>query len=249
MKKSLIIVLPVYNEEKDLQKNLPVLHAYAKEHLDAYDWAIVIAEQASTDATPHVAQELAQKYPKVSYVHLSQKGRGGALRHVWQTIPADYYSYTDIDLSSQIRYFPELFRALDNNHQLAIGSRLSNESRVVGRTVFREIISRSYNLLIRATFSARFLDAQCGFKAITKEVVEKIIPHIENDNWFFDSELLILAEKAGFSTKVVAIEWRDDPGSTVRILKTAFEDIKGLTRLFFKRPWKKIPAPTQLKLS
>lgn len=243
MKPSLVIVLPVYNEERDLPKNLPVLYAFAAQYLVAYDWRIVIAEQASTDATLARAQHLSRAYSRVFFFHSDQKGRGGALKEAWRTFEADYYSYTDIDLSSQLQYFPELFRALDKGFSIAIGSRLSKESKVRDRTPLREIMSRAYNLMIRMVFKTRFVDAQCGFKAITKEVVKKIVPYVKNNNWFFDSELLILAEKAKFTIKVVPIEWRDDPNSTVRVLKTAWEDIKGLLRLFITRSWKHILPP------
>ena len=173
---------------------------------------------------------LCQRYPGVTYLHLPQKGRGRALRTAWMDSTADLVSYMDADLSTDLSHLPELLEALEQGYQLAIGSRLSRGSQV-RRSIKREITSRSYNLLIKSMFLTPFPDAQCGFKALTRQAAQAIVPSIKDNNWFFDTELLIIAAKRGYKIKSVPVKWDDDPTSTVNIVKTASEDIKGLFRL------------------
>ena len=146
----------------------------------------------------------------------------------------------DVDLSSNLEFFPALLSAIENNSDVAIGSRLARGSNVVGRTLLREIMSRGYNLLIKVFFSVSFRDAQCGFKAVKKNVFKILEPLIENDNWFFDSEMLILAEKSGYKVAEIPISWHDDPSSTVKVARTASEDFEGLLRLWRSKPWLKL---------
>jgi glycosyltransferase involved in cell wall biosynthesis len=179
----------------------------------------------------------------VRYLLIPRPGRGGALKEVWRSSSADILTYMDVDLSSELKYFPKLVKVLEQGADVAIGSRLAKGAKVYGRTLTREIMSRGYNVLIKLFFWTSFHDAQCGFKGIRREVAKELLPHIEDKGWFFDSELLILAEKAGYKVTEIPIVWRDDPRSTVKVAKTAWGDIKGLTRLFIKRPWLKIPKP------
>lgn len=177
---------------------------------------------------------------EVSFIHLPKKGRGGAVKKVWWESKADILSYMDVDLSTDLKHFPSLIESLISGFDIAIGSRLLPKSRVYDRPLKREVISRAYNILIQILFQTRVSDAQCGFKAVTKKVVKELLPYIENNGWFMDSELLIVAEKAGYKIYEEPITWRDNPGSTVRVLRTAWEDIRGLWCLFWKRPWRKI---------
>lgn len=233
------MVVPVYNEEVDLPKNIPSLKKFLEENLKDFDWEIVIANNASVDRTPQIADQLSQD-PRILHLKLSKKGRGRALRSAWSQAKTNYVSYMDVDLSSDLRYFLKLIKALENGADVAIGSRFASGAKVYGRTLTREIISRSYNLMIKAMFWVRFKDAQCGFKALTKEAADLLLPNIVDNEWFFDTELLVVAEKSGLKVREVPIVWRDDPASTVKVAKTAWGDIKGLIRLFFIRPWRKI---------
>ena len=240
MTASIDVVVPVYNEEDALPGSIERLTGFLSEHLPN-PWRVTIADNASTDGTRAVSEELARSYPNVYYYYLPQKGRGRALRAVWLESDADIVSYMDVDLSTDLNHFPQLVDALESGYHLAVGSRLSRESQVT-RAFKREFISRSYNLLIRSMFFTPFPDAQCGFKALTRQTAQSIIPSIENNNWFFDTELLIIAARRGYQIKSIPVKWDDDPTSTVNITSTAMEDIKGLLRLRFGGI-PKVPGP------
>ena len=225
------IVVPVYNEEKALPGSIERLTGFLQDNV-ANPWQVIIADNASTDRTRPVSEELCRQYSGVSYFYLPQKGRGRALRSTWLASEADIVSYMDVDLSTDLAHFPQLIEALESGYHVVTGSRLSKESQVT-RAFKREFISRSYNLLIKSMFFTGFPDAQCGFKALTRPAAQAIIPYIENNNWFFDTELLIIAAKRGYRIKSIPVKWDDDPTSTVNITGTAVEDIKGLLRLRF----------------
>ncbi|MDP3994316.1 MAG: glycosyltransferase family 2 protein [bacterium] len=235
----LCVVIPVYNEEIDLPVNIPKLLSFLEKKMSSHEWEIVIADNASTDKTPEIAQEFA-KDKRIKYLRLEKKGRGRALRKAWNTSGKRILSYMDIDLSSDLSCFLKLVKSIENGADIAIGSRLAKGAKVVGRTPVREIMSRGYSLLFRSLFRTKFKDAQCGFKAIKKNVWDKLEPVIEDKYWFFDTELLIISQKAGFIISEVPIVWRDDPDSTVKVAKTAWGDVKGLYRLFVEMPWKKL---------
>ena len=228
---SVDIVVPVYNEEKALPGSIERLTGFLQDNV-ANPWQVIIADNASTDRTRPVSEELCRQYSGVSYFYLPQKGRGRALRSTWLASEADIVSYMDVDLSTDLIHFPQLIEALESGYHVVTGSRLSKESQVT-RAFKREFISRSYNLLIKSMFFTGFPDAQCGFKALTRPAAQAIIPYIENNNWFFDTELLIIAAKRGYRIKSIPVKWDDDPTSTVNITGTAAEDIKGLLRLRF----------------
>ncbi|QDP94529.1 glycosyltransferase [Microlunatus elymi] len=224
------LVIPVYNEEIDLAPSVIRLDDYLRDQLP-YDYCITIADNASTDGTWTVARQLADRLPNVRVLHLDQKGRGRALKAAWSQSVADVVGYMDVDLSTDLRAVLPLLAPLISNHSdVAIGSRLSRGSRVI-RGPKREFISRSYNLLLRGSLSASFSDAQCGFKAIRREVAEQLLPLVEDNNWFFDTELLVLAERAGLRIHEVPVDWTDDPDSRVDIVSTASEDLRGIVRL------------------
>ena len=231
MSASVDIIIPVYNEEQALPGSIEILQEYLADNL-SNSWRIVIADNASTDGTRSVSESLCERYPGVHYIYLPQKGRGRALRTAWLDSDADIVSYMDVDLSTDIRHLPELLEPLESGYDVAIGSRLSRKSNVT-RGLKREFVSRAYNLIIRAMFFTGFPDAQCGFKAMTRSAADAIVPRIQNNNWFFDTEMLIIAAKRGYRIKVVPVIWRDDPTSTVNVVKTAAEDLKGLLRLRF----------------
>lgn len=225
------VVIPVLNEEKALPESVATLHQFLSDH-SPYPFRIVIADNGSTDQTPAIAESLSQKYPEVSWTRLEIRGRGRALRKTWLESDADILTYMDVDLSTGLDAFPPLVRAIgEEGYDVAIGSRLMKGSVVKKRTLKREITSRTYNLIIKATFFTRFSDAQCGFKAISRNAARFLVPKIQDQGWFFDSELLILAEKGGFRIKDVPVEWVDDPDSRVHVVKTATDDLKGLLRL------------------
>ena len=225
------IVVPVYNEERVLRRNIETLRAFLIETAFPYRWRIVIADNASRDRTLEVARQLAAEYPEVAVLHLDQKGRGRALRAAWLGSDADVVCYMDVDLSTNLRALEPLIRAVaEEDYDLAIGSRLMPASRTT-RSLKREVISRAYNLLIKLMFFNRFSDAQCGFKALSRRAVRALVPLVRDESWFFDSELLLLAEHFGYKIKEIPVEWVEDLDSRVNIVKTAWDDVLGLIRV------------------
>ncbi|BAD60173.1 bifunctional glycosyltransferase family 2/GtrA family protein [Nocardia farcinica] len=224
------VVIPVYNEEADLGDCVHRLHEYLRGGFP-FPARITIADNASTDATLRVAHELATRYPGLRVVHLEAKGRGRALRAVWERSDAQVVAYMDVDLSTDLDALLPLVAPLVSGHSdLAIGTRLDTSSRVV-RGPKREIISRCYNLILKASLRAHFSDAQCGFKAVRTAVARQLLPLVEDGEWFFDTELLVLAERAGLRIHEVPVDWIDDPDSRVDIVDTAIKDLRGVWRL------------------
>ncbi|GAA1381006.1 bifunctional glycosyltransferase family 2/GtrA family protein [Luteococcus sanguinis] len=224
------IVIPVYNEQDDLEQSVRRLGEFLSDGFP-YKWRITIADNASTDQTWAIASRLTRELPNVDAVHLDQKGRGRALKQVWLASDADVLAYMDVDLSTDLKALEPLVSSLVSGHSdVAIGSRLARGAHVV-RGPKREFISRSYNLILRTALRASFTDAQCGFKAIRADVARQLLPLVEDTNWFFDTELLVLAQRAGLRTHEVPVDWVDDPGTTVHIVNTATEDLRGVARL------------------
>jgi glycosyltransferase involved in cell wall biosynthesis len=234
-KPTLHVVLPVYNEEIELAASVGALVRFLSANLSDFEWKVIVADNASTDRTRAIAGELAAREPRVGVAHLPLKGRGRAVKYVWTHEPADVLAYMDVDLSTDLRHFPPLVRSLLEGHDLAIGSRNLPTARVWGRSVPRTITSKGYIFLIRLMFPVHFSDAQCGFKAVTRRVVTDLLPRVVDDEWFFDTELLILAEEAGLKIYEEPVTWIDNPGSTVRVWKTVKGDLEGLWRMYRRR--------------
>ncbi|WP_347176842.1 bifunctional glycosyltransferase family 2/GtrA family protein [Parafrankia sp. EAN1pec] len=224
------VVVPVYNEENDLAPCVRRLHAHLRGAFP-YPFRITVADNASTDTTLAIARALTEELPEVSVIHLEAKGRGRALRAAWGASTAPVLAYMDVDLSTDLAALLPLVAPLISGHSdLAIGTRLAPSSRVV-RGPKREVISRCYNLLLRGTLAARFTDAQCGFKAIRADVAASLLPLVQDTGWFFDTEMLVIAERCGLRIHEVPVDWVDDPDSRVDVLATAMADLKGVARL------------------
>ena len=237
------IVVPVKNEERDLGPSVRRLGRFLREEFP-FSARITIADNGSTDRTWAVATELTRELPGVSAVHLDQPGRGRALRAIWSGSDADVLAYMDVDLSTDLNALLPLVAPLLSGHSdVAIGTRLARGSRVV-RGPRREVISRSYNLLLRASLGAEFSDAQCGFKAIRREQARALLPLTEDTGWFFDTELLVLAERAGLRIHEVPVDWIDDTDSRVDIVATALADLRGIARLSYGLLRGTIKVPT-----
>jgi len=232
------VVVPVYNEERALPRTIPKLRGFLLQPGFPYSWRIVIADNASVDGTPEVGRRLADEYgDQVEYVRIEVKGRGRALKRTWLESPMEIVSYMDVDLSTDLEAFPTLIGAIaEEGYDVAIGSRLARGSQVK-RSLKRRMLTRGYNLLIKGMFLTRFGDAQCGFKAVNRQAVQRVVPLIENNNWFFDTELLILAEKLGYRVRDVPVAWVEDPDTRVKVGGTIAEDLRGLLRLRLRRPW------------
>lgn len=236
---SVEIVIPVLNEEVSLPRCISRLVEFLEsDACPDWDWRVTVADNGSTDRTPEVGRELSEADPRIAITRLAQRGRGRALKRAWMASTADVRCFMDVDLSTGLDSLPDLVAAVsEEGYGLAIGSRLLPDSRVVGRTLKREITSRCYNAIIRIMFPRKtFRDAQCGFKAVSPEVCQRVLPLVENTGWFFDTELLLLSLRAGYRIKEIPVHWEDDPDTRVRILSTAMEDMRGLLRVRFRPP-------------
>jgi glycosyltransferase involved in cell wall biosynthesis/putative flippase GtrA len=224
------VVVPVHNEERDLETSIRRLRRYLDTSFPLRV-LVTIADNASTDRTWPIAEYLEGQLRGVRAVHLGEKGRGRALRSVWSDSEAEVVAYMDVDLSTGLDALLPLIAPLISGHSdVAIGSRLAAGARVV-RGPKREVVSRCYNLVVKAALGTRISDAQCGFKALRADVAKALLPLVEDDGWFFDTELLVLAERNGLRIHEVAVDWVDDADSRVDIVKTAAADLRGIWRL------------------
>jgi glycosyltransferase involved in cell wall biosynthesis len=236
------VTIPVHNEERDLEECLRRLHAHLVESFP-HSFRITVADNASTDGTLRAAERVARELHEVTAVHLAEKGRGNALRTVWLGSPSPVLAYMDVDLSTDLAALAPLLAPLISGHSdLAIGTRLSRNSRAI-RDARREFISRSYNFLLRSFLGAHFSDARCSFKAIRADVAQQILPHTLDTAWFFDTELLVLAERCGLRVHEVPVDWTEDPDSSVDIFQTALSDLHGMARLGRDLAAGRIPVP------
>ncbi len=224
------IVIPVHNEERVLESSVRTLHEHLERHF-SFTIAITIADNASSDGTLDVARALALALPEVQVLHLDQKGRGRVLRAAWGRSEADVLAYMDVDLSTDLAALGDLLEPLlEGRGDIAIGSRLAPGAQVT-RSLRRELISRSYNLILQSCLGAGFSDAQCGFKAGRREVLQRLLGEVEDDSWFFDTELLYLAQRRRIAIHEVPVRWVEDPDSRVALIATAREDLRGVARL------------------
>lgn len=224
------VVIPAYNEERALATTIPALRSYLADRFP-FDWTITIVDNASTDGTLEVAARLAGEHDDVRVVHTATKGKGLAVRAAWLASEADVVAYMDADLSTDLDALLPLVAPLVSGHSdIAVGSRLAEGARIV-RSPRRELISRAYNALLRWTQGMHVSDAQCGFKAARRAVVAPLLAHVEDDGWFFDAELVLLAEHNGLRVHEVAVDWVEDPDTRVHVAATAWEDVRGLVRM------------------
>jgi glycosyltransferase involved in cell wall biosynthesis len=237
------IAIPVYNEERDLEASVRTLYAYIAEHV-AYRARITIVDNASTDSTPVIARRLAHDLDRVRFLRLDEKGRGRALRAAWMNSDADIVAYMDVDLSTSLDALcPLVEPIIAGRADIAIGSRLTHGARVT-RGLKRECISRGYNLLLRIVLHARYRDAQCGFKAVRAGVARQLLPMVRDEGWFFDTELLTVAERAGVRIVEIPVAWIEDTDSRVHIASTAMTDLRGVARMLRSQPSAFTPSQT-----
>jgi|TARA_B100001964_G_C14185624_1_gene578480 glycosyltransferase involved in cell wall biosynthesis len=230
-------ILPVYNEQSILKTSLNHLYTFLQVNT-TYEWRIIIADNASTDDTPTIAAALASEFFEVSTLRFEKKGRGFALRQTFQASQADVVAYMDIDLSTNLHHINDLVKGLQSGYDIVIGSRLLPDSKT-DRSFKREIISRGYNLLVRLLFGNVCSDLQCGFKAFRIGAIKNLLPVVEDDRFFFDTEVLLQAKHNGSEILDVPVEWIENPDSRVDLLPTILEDLLGLwrVRLNLSRPF------------
>jgi glycosyltransferase involved in cell wall biosynthesis len=236
---SVDIVIPVLNEAHVLEASTTKLRDFLRNNA-GFKWQIVIVDNGSTDGTLDVVKRLATQYREVTWVHLNVKGRGRALRETWHRSAADVVAYMDVDLSTELPALPKLVHAIvKEGYDIAVGSRLARGS-ITKRCFKRELTSRAYNIILKCILFVRFSDAQCGFKAVTRRVVDELVPQVRDQSWFFDTELLVLAERQGYRIKDIPVKWIEDDDSRVKVIPTAWDDLKGVFRLrwmFWSHSW------------
>jgi glycosyltransferase involved in cell wall biosynthesis len=224
------IVIPVYNEASSLTARVSELRRFLDQSFP-FRALVTVVDNASTDETFALASQLAATMPGVAAMHLPRKGRGYALRSAWSNSIAPVVAYMDVDLSTSLSaLLPLVAPLLSGQSDVAIGTRLARGAHVV-RGPKRELISRAYNLLLRLSLRGRFSDAQCGFKALRRESALQLLPLVKDDEWFFDTELLVTAERLGLRISEVPVDWVDDPDSRVQIVRTALNDLRGVWRI------------------
>jgi glycosyltransferase involved in cell wall biosynthesis len=228
---SVLVTLPVYNEENVLRQSLQTLTTYLSDY-DRYSWSIVIADNNSKDRTGDIGRTLESENPLVKYLYIPRKGRGIALRTAWEQTDCDFVSYMDIDLSTGLDALIRAMDLLNRGADIVVGNRLAKNSNTT-RCLKREFISRSYNVVIKTTLGTTFHDAHCGFKTGRREVVQKILPYIADNEWFFDTEFLFYAERLGYKIVEIPVTWIEDPDTKAKIFKDAYDDLRGLYRLRF----------------
>jgi glycosyltransferase involved in cell wall biosynthesis len=234
------IAIPVHNEERDLEASVRTLHALLGSSIP-FSTRISIVDNASEDGTRLIGARLARDLDSVRFVHIAEKGRGRALRTAWLSSDADVVAYMDVDLSTDLAALRPLLEPLVAGQvDIAIGSRLTSGAWVT-RSLQRECISRGYNLLLQVALQTRFRDAQCGFKAMRSQVARALLPGVRDQGWFFDTELLVLGQRAGMRIREVPVRWIEDPDSRVDIPSTVMTDLRGVWRLLREtsdvRPW------------
>ncbi len=242
--KNVLITLPAYNEERNLEKAIYTLISYARENLKMYNYQILIADNASGDKTSEIGKKLEKKFKEVKYYFSPEKGRGKVIYKVWNTFNFDIYAYMDVDLSVDVSHTKDLLEAVDRGgYDISIGTR-NNKKSYVKRSFKRTFISKAYIILLKMLLGINSSDTQCGFKAITKNaknvIWEKINPlNWEGCAWFFDTELILIAEKVGMKIFELPVKWLESPYTTTSLIRDAKEDLKGIYRVLRTKPWEK----------
>lgn len=240
------VLVPVYNEEQDIPRNIPVLCDFLAGPQFPHDWRVTIGDNGSTDSTRDVSLRLTEEYPdRVSYFSASGRGKGRVIKEAWLASNAEIVSFMDVDLSTGLAAFPALIAAItEEGYDLAIGSRLAAQSQV-RRSPVRRVLTRGYNTIIKTMFATSFSDAQCGFKAASRDAARRLLPLVKDVAWFFDTELLILAERLGYRVMEVPVTWTEDERTSVRLVSTVAQDMRGLFRMRLTQPWRRAAAGAQ----
>ena len=224
------IALPVFNQEVRLEENLRRLHGHLADTLP-HTFRITVVDNASTDGTLRIAERLAREFPELMVVRLDRRGRGNSLRKIWLSSASPLLAYIDLDLSFDLSAVAPLLAPLMSGHSdLAVGTRLAKASHGTF-SHHRDVIARAYNFLLRVLTGARFSDAECGFKAIRADVARQLLPYTRDEAWFFDTELLIIADRSALRIHEVPVDWSDNPDSSVDVVRTLLTDLKGLAGL------------------
>ena len=229
------LIFPVLNEANSLRAQLEKVRGFVSKNLQ-YSFNITVVDNGSTDETKLVIKKMIKEKIVDKYIHLSERGRGRAIKTAVDKSKSEIVAYMDIDLSTDLKFLIPLIDSIYKyGYDISIGSRLSKGSKVIGRKMIREITSRSYNFIIKLFFPFSGIDdMQCGFKAFKRTRINQIINNVSNDKWFFDTEFIIMARSENLKIDQIPVVWVDDPNTSVNILTTAIEDLIGLIKLRLK---------------
>lgn len=219
--KKVLIIIPVHNEAKTLETQVGKVINWNKENLKNYDWIFALVDNASTDATK-LGKQLEKKFENFRYYRLNQKGRGFALKWAWIKLNFDYCIYMDIDLATDLKHIGEVLKGLETESDLVVGSRWLKDSQVENRNWLRTLMSFGYKTIVQTLTGSKISDFQCGFKGFTSKLI-KIIPTLQDNEWFLDTELVLVAQRAEYKVKDIPIYWKDDPVSKVHVIKDSWK--------------------------
>jgi glycosyltransferase involved in cell wall biosynthesis len=214
------IVVPVYNEERQLKQSIMILYDFLNEKYPSSQWRVTIANNGSRDCTKEIALELTKKYENIKYFNLDEKGFGKAVKSVWRGSSYSILGFIDLDLATDLKHLPEAIDTFqDRDVDIVVGSRLLPESVVENRTLLREITSRVFNFILKKYLRVNYSDGMCGFKFIKKESYAKLSEFgVQNDGWFFSTELLIIADFLNLKMYELPIHWVDNEDSKVQLI-------------------------------
>lgn len=239
--KKILLVFPIYNEELQVASSVQKLIEYAGLNLSNYDWKCAVVDNASKDRSPEICRGLEVTYPgKFKYIRLEEKGRGLALKHVWLSEDYDFSLYMDLDLSTDLSHVLDSIKAFENGADLTYGSRKSEGSNVTGRNTKRILTSWGYVNIVRLLSFSKIKDFQCGFKGISKSLASKLMPEMTDRRWFFDTELLLNAEKLGYKVQEIPVVWVDDPDSTVKVISDSSDMFGSLVKYLWDPSYLKV---------
>jgi len=229
--KKILILIPAYNEEEVLEKNMLRLYNFLKENIKNYDWKILISDNNSIDNTLNIVKKLSNKYKEISFVHLDKRPMSYSIKKNWLAEEADIYMHMDADLSTDISHIPELIRGIEQGYDLVIGSRTSKKSKT-SRSLQRSFMSLILISLIKFVFSIKLSDFQCGFKAINKDVRDNIIPKMKAVNvGFMGTEMLVVAHKKAYKIKEIPVVWEDNRISKSPIIGGIIDALKNIIKI------------------
>jgi glycosyltransferase AglD len=225
------VIIPVFNDrislEKAVPKSLEILSRVTSE------FELIVAEDGSSDGSGDFVKWYEGRDPRIHLLHSDERlGRGKALNRAIRESKGKIVCYYDVDLATDMQHLPELIDAIRNGADISTGSRLLPGSDIV-RTEGREIASRSYNFLVRIILGSRLFDHQCGFKAFNKDRILQVIPRIQSNHWFWDTELLVRAQRQGYIVREFPVRWRAGRGTTVR-MKDVLEMGTAIIRLWWQ---------------
>ncbi|HII79343.1 MAG TPA: flippase-like domain-containing protein [Methanosarcina sp.] len=229
---SVSVVLPAYNEAARIENTVSITAETLSKITHSFE--IIIAEDGSTDGTDRIASRLSEQYPYVKHLHSDERqGRGRALNRAFKAASGEVLCYIDVDLATDMRYLEKLIRAVSvEGYDFATGSRMMSESDAK-RPFKREFASRGYNSLVRLFLHSKLYDHQCGFKAFRRDPLFELLDGIENQHWFWDTELLVRAQHGGYRVLEFPVYWRHGGSSKVNFAK----DIVGMGSEVFRLWW------------